>query len=198
MVRYSEDRGTQDSIDWERQKETEMTFFSLFKPTLNNLHPTQTFNLYIFSPGRYNNCCGCLCQQVVQCVLIIQVPGFGSKQILFSTDSRRLWGATLSETWEKKNHFTRQSVLVGFFHSRYSTCHSKKSTGVSININDDSVLFKCPMTMWQWQHTSLSVQHQNPENEWKSSFVLLLFTPVPLHPLHAWSASYLSLGRFWW
>lgn len=40
--------------------------------------------------------------------------------------------------------------LQAVFTADILTCHSRKSTGVTNNINDYSVVFKCLSKSWQW------------------------------------------------
>lgn len=119
-----------------------------------------------------------------------------------------LWEATPLEVQQQQQQKKKSasvyqthcglSGLTGLFQSRHLT--STKSTGVSNNIHDSSVLFKLPSKPCQRDSESMPTCMHNPRTlrlNRIQPLLVLLFMAVPPHPLHAWSAFYSSLGRCW-
>lgn len=69
----------------------------------------------------------------------------------------------------------------------YYYCHRKKSTGFTSNINDGSVLFKCPCKPWQWarRHNTRTLTLKQLIGIQLSLNVL--FTPVLFLLWHVWN-----------
>lgn len=77
--------------------------------------------------------------------------------------------------------------LLGGFYRR----HNRKSTGVSNNMNNGSVLSKCPSNLWVSMYNTRTLKQLNGIQP----SLVLLFTPVLFLP---WHLSMFLMGKAYW